>query len=505
MKTGQRCAEVWLTGQHSEGNRRATIESITDGKPCACLLMRLLWATALMLPMLGAGAGVTFTRLYSFTGGNDGYSPNGLVQGTDGYLYGTTFNGGTNSDGTIFRISTSGALASLYSFTGGGDGANPQAALVQGSNCLFYGTTQSGGNPAFGDPAGTVFQVSSNGVLTNLYSFNVDSNGGNDGSYPVAGLVQGSDGFLYGTTLEGGTYAFSGSGTNGFGTVFKISTNGTLTSLYAFSGGNDGANPAAWLVQGSDGFFYGTTQSGGVSNSGTVFKINPNATTPGEALTNLYSFTGGNDGGGPLGGLVQGIDGYLYGTTSGGGPNYSGTVFKISTSGALTSLYSFTGSDDCANPQAGLVQGSDGIFYGTTQAGGTNGGEGTVFKITAKGTFTSLYSFSGGNDGANPQATLVQGRDGNFYGTTVSGGQGGSGTVFRLAVELGPPQLTIIPSATNVILTWPANPAGLTLQSTTNLASPAWTTDSFAPVVVNGQNTVTNPISSAQQFFRLRQ
>jgi uncharacterized repeat protein (TIGR03803 family) len=457
-----------------------------------------------MLPVFGAQAGVTFTSLYSFTGGNDGYSPNGLVQGSDGYFYGTTFNGGTNSDGTVFKISTSGALASLYSFTGANDGSNPQAALVQGSDGSFYSTTQSGGSPTFGAPAGTVFKLSSNGALSNLYSFNVDFNGGNDGSYPVAGLVQGSDGYFYGTTFQGGTYAFSGSGTNGFGTVFKISTNGTLTSLYAFSGGDDGANPAAGLVYGSDGYFYGTTQSGGVGNSGTVFKINPNASATVVALTNLYSFTGGSDGGGPLGGLVQGSDGYFYGTTSLGGTNNSGSVFQLSTTGALTSLYSFTGADDGLNPQAGPVLGSDANFYGTTQFGGTNGGEGTVFKITAKGTFTSLYSFSGGNDGSTPQAVLVQGRDGNFYGTTFNGGVGGAGTVFRLTVDLGPPRLVITLSAANVILMWPTNPAGFVLQSTTNLGSAAvWTAKSPAPVVVNGLNTVTNSMSATQQFFRL--
>jgi uncharacterized repeat protein (TIGR03803 family) len=236
-----------------------------------------------------------------------------------------------------------------------------------------------------------------------------------------------------------------------------------------------------------------------------VFKINPNATTAAEALTNLYSFSGGSDGGGPLGGLVQGSDGYFYGTTSGGGTNYSGSVFKISTSGVLTSLYSFTGGDDGSNPQAGLVQGTDGNFYGTTQSGGTNGGEGTVFKITAKGVFSSLYSFSGGNDGSNPQAGLVQGSDGNFYGTTVNGGKGGAGTVFRLAVELGPPQLSIILSGASVIVSWSTNAIGFTLHSTTNLASLVWTTVSALPVVVNGQNALTNAISGRQQFFRLSQ
>jgi uncharacterized repeat protein (TIGR03803 family) len=467
----------------------------------------LLWATTLMVSVFAAQAGATFTSLYSFTGGDDGYGPNGLVQGSDGFLYGTAFNGGTNSDGTVFKISTSGALTSLYSFSGANDGANPEGVLVQGSDGFFYGTTQAGGKPVFPAPAGTVFKIGSNGTLTTLYSFTVDFPGGNDGSYPMAGLVQNSsDGNFYGTTFEGGTYGFSGNGTNGFGTVFRISPSGTLTNLYSFSGGADGANPAGGLSQGSDGNFYGTTQAGGLNNSGTVFKLDPTVTTPGEGLTNLYSFTGGSDGGGPVGSLLQGRDGYFYGTTANGGASGFGTVFKISTNGALTNLYSFTGLDDGANPLAGLVQGSDGNFYGTTQSGGTNGGEGTVFRISPKGAFASLYSFSGGKDGSNPQAALVQAEDGSFYGTTVNGGLGGAGTIFRLAVVLGPPQLLITSSGGNVVLKWPANPAGFKLQSTTNLgSSAAWTTNSVAPVVINGQNTVTTPISGTQQFFRLGQ
>jgi uncharacterized repeat protein (TIGR03803 family) len=177
-------------------------------------------------------------------------------------------------------------------------------------------------------------------VFTSLHSFTVFPNG----AYPAAALVQGSDGNFYGTTQGGGT--------NGAGTVFQISTNGALTSLYSFTGGNDGADPRAGLVQGSDGYFYGTTSGGGTNNEGTVFKISPNG-----GLTGLYSFIGGNDGAYPVAGLVQGSDGYFYGTTYDGGTNGAGTVFRISTNGALTSLYSFTGGNDGGVPQAGLVQG----------------------------------------------------------------------------------------------------------------------------------------------------
>jgi uncharacterized repeat protein (TIGR03803 family) len=377
----------------------------------------------------------------------------------------------------------------LHFFSGGtNDGAHPLAAPVQGSDGNFYGTTRDGGT--YG--GGTVFKITTNGAYTSLYSFS----GTNDGALPYGGLVQGSDGNFYGTTPGGGT-----NGAIHWGTVFKISTNGALITLFSFDW-FDGASPYAGLVQGRDGSFYGTTSEGNtIGGYGTVFKISTNG-----ALTSLYSFRGTNDGALPSGGLVQGSDGNFYGTTERGGTNDFGTVFKISTNGAYNRLYSFTGGNDGGGPN-GLVQGSDGNFYGTTERGGANN-SGTVFKMTSSGALTILYSFTGGNGGANPwaglvRAGLVQGIDGSFYGTTYSGGQGSAGTVFRLTVVPDSPQLTITPTGANVILAWPTNSTGYTLESTTNLVSPAWTTNSLAPVVVNGQNTVTNPISGTQQFFRL--
>jgi len=384
------------------------------------------------------------TTLYSFgtildTNGNalDGANPgDGLVQGSDGNFYGTTANGGTNfhmcgecfgpgliSYGTIFKISTTGALTTLYSFgsitNASGevlDGSNPQAGLVQGSDGNFYGTTAFGGT----NGEGTVFQISTNGALTSLYSFS----GGNDGGDPVAGLVQGSDGSFYGTTQDGGT--------NNLGTVFKISTNGLLTSWYSFNTGDDGNGPQAGLAQGSDGNFYGTTAFGGTNGTGTVFEMSTNG-----ALTSLYSFTTGSDGAASVAGLAQGSDGNFYGTTEYGGTHDQGTVFKISTNGALTSLHSFSGGDDGGDPVAGLVQASDGNLYGTTEFGGTYN-VGTVFKITTNGAMTTLYSFDGSNgyNGYYPRAGLVQGSDGNLYGTTAAGPGSGfydQGTVFQIS------------------------------------------------------------------------
>jgi len=228
----------------------------------------------------------------------------------------------------------------------------------------------------------------------------------------------------------------------------------------------------------------------------------------GAVFTSLYSFGGTNDGADPYARLVQGSDGNFYGTTEAGGTNNFGTVFKITTSGALTSLYSFSGTNDGANPDAGLVQGSDGNFYGTTATGGNTNlnsgfGYGTVFKVTTNGTLTGLHSFGGTNDGNAPYAGLVQGSDGNFYGTTGGGGTNNAGTVFRLTIQ---PQLTMTVSGTNVILTWPTNYPDWYLQKTVNLGAAGFVriTLQGLPVIVNGRFVVTLPITDTQPgFYRL--
>ncbi len=347
----------------------------------------------------------TLTTLFSFSG-SDGQNPQGtLIQGTDGNLYGTTSQGGANGWGTVFRMTLAGALTTLHSFEGS-DGQNPYAGLVQGTDGDFYGTTSSGG----ASDVGTVFKITTVGALTTLYSF-----AGSDGAYPQARLVQGTDGNLYGTTSQGGA--------GGNGTVFKITTAGAFANLHSFAGG-EGQNPYAGLVQATDGNLYGTTSSGGTNSNGTVFRI----TTAG-VLTTLHSFAFLADGAFPYAGLLHGTDGNLYGTTSQGGAGGNGTVFKITTAGALTTLYSFAWSVG-ASPTADLAQGSDGDFYGTTSQGGATG-NGTVFKITPAGALTTLHSFAG-SDGESPYAGLVQGTDGNFYGTTIYGGTSSIGTVFKI-------------------------------------------------------------------------
>jgi uncharacterized repeat protein (TIGR03803 family) len=386
----------------------------------------------------------TLTTLWQFCSQpdcSDGASPvyAALVQGSDGLFYGTTEYGGTNGAGSVFQITTNGVLTTLHQFSPihapaytNSDGAYPNAGLVRGSDGNFYGTTELDGTKG----AGTVFRINPAGALTTLWQFGANRT---DGTSPFAGLVQGRDGLFYGTTEDGGT--------NFAGTVFQITTNGVLTTLHQFSPihapsstNSDGARPYAGLVQGSDGNFYGTTAYGGTNGAGTVFRITTNG-----VLTTLYQFSPipavyapNSDGARPYAALVQGSDGNFYGTTSEGGTNGLGTVFRINSAGALTTLWQFGASVDGATPFAGLVQGCDGNFYGTTIFGGANG-NGNIFRISPSGVLTSLYQFSElvhdtNSDGAYPYAGLVQGSDGNFYGMTTAGGENGEGVVFKLVV-----------------------------------------------------------------------
>ena len=333
-------------------------------------------------------------------------------------------------------------FTTLHSFDGT-DGYFPEVAvLVQGIDGNLYATVPDGGTNGDG---GTVFKITPSATFTTIYNFCLQS-GCTDGAFPDAGLVQATNGDFYGTTGEGGANGGANCAPDGgCGTVFKITASGDLTTLYGFcakSGCTDGRLPIGTLVNATNGNFYGTTNEGGVStcavsglSCGTVFKI-----TPSGKLTTLHSFDG-TDGVWPEAGLVQATNGDFYGTTSYAGANGWGTVFKITPSGTLTTLHSFGGADG-ELPLAGLVQATNGDFYGTTSSGGANGG-GTVFRITPRGKLTTLYSFcsQGGNqctDGYRPQAGLAQATNGDFYGTTFDGGANGHGTIFSLSVGLGP-------------------------------------------------------------------
>ena len=364
------------------------------------------------------------TVLHSFSGSDGQLAESALVQGSDGNFYGTTARGGANHKGTVFKIDSTGNLTTLHSFSGfPSDGANPIAGLIQGSDGNFYGTTALGGMFY----QGTMFRITPAGAVTIMHSF---SGLLGDGSVPVGGLVQASDGSFYGTTALGGWHSM--------GTVFRTAL-GIVVTLHSFSGApGEGANPTAKLVQGSDGNFYGTTVRGGAQNRGAAFKI-----TALGSFTMLHSFSGSpGEGANPVAGLVQGSDGNFYGTTGLGGEHYLGTVFKIDSTGSLTMLHSFGASaGDGAAPLAGLVQGSDGNFYGTTALGGAHH-LGTLFNIASAGSLTTLHSFSGSpGEGASPVSALVQGSDGNFYGTTALGGAHVWGTVFKFSASALAPLL----------------------------------------------------------------
>jgi uncharacterized repeat protein (TIGR03803 family) len=378
----------------------------------------------------------TFTLLEKFDGFSNGDNPfSGLVQGTNGDFYGTTENGGATEQGTLFKITPSGTLTTLVSLDGA-DGLGPLGAMIVATNGNLYGTTYSGGaSDACEGGCGSIFTMTPSGTQTVLYSFCSQSDC-TDGAQPFAGLLQATDGNFYGTTAAGGT--------NGGGIVFKMTPSGTVTTLYNFCSETncaDGETSDGTLIQATNGNFYGTTNAGGTNGDGTVFKI-----TPTGALTTLHSFDGA-DGAQPYGALVQGANGTFYGTTANGGTNGDGTVFDITSGGTLTTLHSFDGTDG-TNIQAGLILGTDGNFYGAAAFGGsgcTPGGCGTLFKITPSGTLTTLHFFAF-NGGAYPFGRLLQATNGKFYGATINGGTG-YGTVFSLAVGLGPFVGTIPTSA----------------------------------------------------------
>lgn len=377
-------------------------------------------------------AAQTFTTLVNFDGSNGSNPFAGLVQGFDGNFYGTTYYGGADSFGTVFKITPAGKLITLYNFCeqlNCTDGAHPSASLVRAIDGNFYGTTLAGG--INGD--GTVFKISPTGTLTTLHSFDIA-----DGLNPTAGLIQTANGIFYGTTQYGGA--------NGGGTVFKITPSGTLTTIYSFCTDNcaDGYRPYAGLIQATDGNFYGTTMYGGGNDGfgycfdygcGTVFKI-----TPSGSLTKLYSFCSSqancSDGALPNG-LVQAIDGNFYGTTSAGGaiPARGGTVFKITPTGTRRTLYNFCAQSSCTDGDSptDLVRATDGNFYGTTYYGGASYYDGTVFKITPAGNVTTIHSLDG-----RENAILLQSTNGAFYGTSTNGGTDNDGTVFALNAGLGP-------------------------------------------------------------------
>jgi uncharacterized repeat protein (TIGR03803 family) len=395
------------------------------------------------LPVTATFSGVQATAIHSFGSSQDGQNPLGnLIFDSAGNLDGTTSAGGLYGKGTVFEMSPNGTDTILHSFGSGNDGQNPFGNVIFDSAGNLYGTTSAGGMSG----KGTVFELSPNGPETVLYNFG----SGADGQNPYAGLIFDTAGNLYGTTVNGGTY--------GHGTAFELSPNGgggwTETVLYSFGSGSDGQNPYAGLIFDNSGNLYGTTYGGGTYGYGTAFELSPNG-GEGWIETVLYTFGNGTDGRNPHAGLIFDSSGNLYGTTVNGGANGGGTAFEVSPNGggwAETVLYSFgSGSSDGLNPNAGLVFDYSGNLYSTTANGGLHSG-GTVFELSPFNGANNrccrevqIYNFGSGTDGRNPNAGVVFSTSGNLYGTTVSGGVYGGGTVFGIIA--GPSPLQFVTAA----------------------------------------------------------
>ncbi len=373
-------------------------------------------AVALLFAVVAASA-QTYTKLNTYPIGAGAYSgvgaPQVMSQGQDGDLYSTIQNDGTHNVGTVYKMTTAGALTTVYNFcslTSCTDGGYPNGGVTLGFDGNFYGTTQGGGTHA----AGTVFKVTPTGTLTTLWNFA----NGTDDSVPIYTTLQGQDGNMYGVSV--GQYNTQ------YGAFFKISPSGVFKALRDL-GYTNGADPNL-PTQGTDGNFYGTTQFGGdpTCKCGVVYKL-----TAAGAITVLHAFKGyPTDGNRPIGVLVQGTDGNFYGTTYRGGANNGGSVFKITPAGVSTLLYSFNFSSgylDAQLPVAGLTLGADGNFYGVGTAGGSKNA-GAIFKITPAGSESILYNFCSVScsDGFGPATPLVLHTNGKFYGNTNGNSLGGS-------------------------------------------------------------------------------
>ena len=394
--------------------------------------IRVVMGSALLLLlvfslMLVSSAGAQVTLLYNFgTHSGDPAHPNFpgfIVQGRDGNLYTTSNDGGTDNAGTVFKVTPAGQVSVLYSFDGG-TGAFPSSGLTLGTDGNFYGTTFENGPSNYG----TVFKITPKGKLTVLHAFD-----NSDGSALWAAPVEGTDGAFYGTTEVGGSA--------NCGTVYRVTSGGKFKTLYSFDG-TYGCQPLAPLVLGNDGNFYGTTLQG-VNNPsfGAIFKI-----TPAGAITLLHSFDN-THGAGPYAPLMLASDGNFYGTAEGGGKYNNGVVFEMSPAGAFTDLFDFDPNTDGAGPFSALVQGTNGVLYGTTVYGGTFN-SGTIYSIPlGSGALGILYSFDGTSARA-PGTPLTQHTTGSFYGDCAWGGSDDVGTFYSLNAGLSPFVRLVTTSAT---------------------------------------------------------
>jgi uncharacterized repeat protein (TIGR03803 family) len=453
--------------------------------------------------------------IHTFSGADGAEPESGPAQTTDGILYGTTAYGGQYSYGSVYQITTNGIFSTIFSFTNETDGTNPWPGLAPGTNGFLYGTA-GGGNyyNQYNIYGGVIYRISTNGTYTGLHTFAFPT----DGALPGPLVKSSAGSAFFGATQIGGTNLDAEDqygNVIGCGTIFRINTNGTFSTVFSF-GGTNGAGPAGPLLRATDNHLYGMAAGGTgfaglntgsiASGNGTIFKVETN----GVSYTNLVFFNITNGANPDHNGLVQTPDGELFGTTRGGGANNNGTVFAVSTNGVFENLYSFTGGNDGAQPDCTLVYASDGNLYGTTYSGGTNN-LGTIFEIGTNGVLNSLFSFNGTN-GAYPEGALLGAKDGNIYGATVGDVTNTAGTVFTYSPAL-PPVIINQPAGTNVVggvtatfgvgalgalplhYQWQSNSVALPKQTNATLNVVSVTTNSqanYSVVITNLYGSVTS-------------
>ncbi len=392
---------------------------------CGCAIFAGLFLAA-------AVQAQTYEVLYSFAGGSDGALPSGtLLRDKHNNLYGTTLSGGNTKCngfgcGTVFKLSAAGKETVLYRFHGQPDANAPASLLVDEAGTL-YGAG-GGGTTGYG----AIFRINAGAEESLLYSFT----GAADGQGPGSNLIRDGAGNLYGTTLGGGDFSYC---SNGCGTVYKVDPSGKHSVLHTFTGPPDGAYPLAGLVMDAEGNLYGATNGGGtgpcVTTCGVVFKIDTQGVE-----TIVHNFAGQpNDGSGPDATLLMDAAGNLYGTTISGGASNMGTVFKLDPQGVVTILHSFTGGRDGGSPSTPVVHDGAGNLYGTTYSGGLarcgfmGEGCGVIFRLDNSGNLSVLHAFTDGNDGGFPYSGgLTLDPAGNLYGVTLDGGSSGNGVVFKV-------------------------------------------------------------------------
>ena len=473
-------AQQGLTRAVRGGNWVKALPAVLAGAGC-CLLAQAAWG------------GVVRQTVYSTAPSQYSVSFSGLVQAADGNFYGTTPKSSSGGYGSVFRVTPAGVRTTLFSFGVNGYGLDPEGGLVLATNGNLYGTTASGG--IYG--RGTLFKITTTGTFQVVHPFN-----SNDGSLPRYNLVQASDGYLYGVT---------GSSLTNVATIFRSTLAGALTTLTNFPAAmpGDNANPNDGLVEGPDGWLYGTVSipTASYGKIGAIYKIS--TTGAFQTLAYFYGTSGGQlppTGDHPLCGLTMGTDGFLYGTA---GHNYSmfytsdyGQIFRMTTNGVLTTVLTFTGTNG-ANPMTRLLAAQDGCLYGlTTQGGPSNSG--SIFRLTTDGVLTTLANAFGVYAADQGFPPLIQAADGNLYGTALVGSFGSiSAIVFRL-VE--PPVITAAAwSGGTFTLTWNSFSNGAyRLAYKSALNDPTWTTQ--ASTVTATSSTASgsdSPGGAGQRFYRV--